>query len=108
MATLVLMLFLDTAPYDGWWETYILFPAIGVLVATVLLAWVYEVFAMTLPMLLDMLRTLFRLLLPYKYAAPLSAAITRWWGRMPVWMREGTWLMPEDEPFEPKSKRPPR
>lgn len=77
-------------------ELWIVYPAIGAFCGFALVGFLYEVFAIVLPFVLDTLRLALRRLLPKRIGQPMGAAMTRWWGRAPAWMRGGPWLRDDE------------
>lgn len=103
---LVVFLLIDTPRSSSAWYDYGAIPLAGVLVTFGVVGFLYEVFAIDLPFVLDTLRFAIRRILPRRWATPLSAWLTRTWQKAPGWMRNASIWMPDDTPFEESGQRP--
>jgi len=102
---LIIVLIIGTPESWPAWYAYGAIPLAGLLVTLVVVAAIYEVFAIDLPFLLDTFRFGIRRILPRRLARPLSAWLTRTWQRAPGWMRKSGLWMPDDEPFDAPKRR---
>lgn len=103
---LAVFLIIGAPQFWSAWYAYGAIPLAGALVTFGVLGFLYEVFAIDLPFVLDTLRFAIRKILPRRWATPLSAWLTRTWQKAPGWMRNASIWMPDDAPFEAPGQRP--